>query len=152
MSAVLDVTVLPPPAAEGADSLALIADSDVAGQTLNLPGGVRVAVPAELAEVIRAASAALLAGRAVKVEQQSTVLTTQQAADLLDISRPTLVRLLETGQIPFQQPGRHRRIALSDLVAYQNKIRRTRRAALDAMSEQAGADNLYVHNEFHRTR
>lgn len=57
-------------------------------------------------------------------------MTTQQAADFLGISRPTLVRLLEAGDIPFDKPGRHRRVKLEDLVDYQASARAGRRAAL----------------------
>lgn len=48
---------------------------------------------------------------------QNTLLATQEAADLLGISRPTLVQLLADGEMPYEQRGRHRRIMLSDLLA-----------------------------------
>lgn len=50
---------------------------------------------------------------AITVAPTHTVLTTSEAADLLGISRPTLVRLLEAGEIPYEQPGRHRRVRLT---------------------------------------
>lgn len=60
---------------------------------------------------------------------------------MLGISRPTLVRLLEQGEIPFDKPGRHRKVRLADLLAYQDRTRRARLAGLDEMvrhSEEAG--------------
>lgn len=84
---------------------------------------------------------ALSEGVAITVSPQYTVLTTGQAANLLRVSRPTLVRLLEVGEIPFDQPGRHRRIRLADLLAYQQRARWARAAGLDEMvsvSEHSG--------------
>jgi len=88
---------------------------------------------------------ALAHGLAITVAPVHTVLTTGQAAQLLGISRPTLVRLLESGEIPFEQPARHRRVRLADVLAYQERARRARAAGLDEMvrsSEDAGLYNL----------
>jgi excisionase family DNA binding protein len=74
-----------------------------------------------------------------------TTLTTSQAAHILGISRPTLVRLLESGEIPYEQPARHRRVRLADILAYQQRARRARATALDEMvriSEEAGLYDL----------
>lgn len=72
----------------------------------------------------------LAAGNGVAVIPSRMQLTTHEGADLLGVSRPTLVRLLEAGAIPFQKPGRHRRVALSDLVADQEHEQDERRSAL----------------------
>lgn len=96
---------------------------------------------------------ALSQGLAITVAPQHTVLTTSQAAELLGISRPTLVRLLESGEIPFEKPGRHRRIRLRDVLAYQERARRARAAGLDEMvrvSEDAGVYDLPDRAEFQR--
>ena len=61
------------------------------------------------------------------------VLTTGEAAELLGVSRLTLVRLLEAGEIPFEQPGTHRRVRLADVLAYRERARRARAAGLDEM-------------------
>jgi hypothetical protein len=64
-----------------------------------------------------------------------------------------LVKLLEAGEIPFAQPGRHRRVQLTDLLAYQQQIRHQRRATLDTMSAEAAADDAYGRlGEFGETR
>jgi excisionase family DNA binding protein len=61
--------------------------------------------------------------------------TTQQAADLLNVSRPHLIKLLEQKQIPHTKTGRHRRIRADDLFAYKEKRDQTRAAALAAMAQ-----------------
>lgn len=107
--------------------------------------GTHIELPEELYEVLKDIAAALSHGLAITVAPQHTVLTTGQAADLLGISRPTLVRLLEVGEIPFDKPGRHCRIRLGDLLAYQQRTRRARAAGLDEMvraSEDAGVYDL----------
>lgn len=70
----------------------------------------------------------------IPVEAQ---LTTQQAADILNVSRPYLIKLLEDGQMPYEMVGRHRRIRADDVFAY--KARRDRERA-DALSELAERD------------
>ncbi|PZF61758.1 hypothetical protein DEI81_10165 [Curtobacterium sp. MCBD17_013] len=75
-------------------------------------------------------------------------LTTHEGADQLGVSRPTLVRLLEAGAIPFQKPGRHRRVPLSDLVADQEHEQDERRSALRelaALTQGVGTEPGPVH-------
>jgi excisionase family DNA binding protein len=86
---------------------------------------------------------AMAYGQGVTVIPQNALLTTQEAAELLGISRPTLVRLLEDGEIPYEQRGRHRRIMLADLLAYQASMRRERREALDWKAQEGQAAGLY---------
>lgn len=92
------------------------------------------------------------------VAPHNTVLTTQVddpggRADLLGISRPTLVRLLEDHEIPFRRQGRHRRVALADLIEYQQRIRSLRREMLEEMRREATEDDSYKRvNGFIKTR
>jgi len=86
---------------------------------------------------------AMTAGHALTVAPTSTRLTTQEAADLLGVSRPTLVKLLESGHIPYKQPGRHRRVRLIDLLAYRDAARRDRTSALDDLTREAVAARAY---------
>jgi excisionase family DNA binding protein len=92
------------------------------GQTLELPH--------TMFEVLRFVGATLAAGNGVTVVPRATKLTTQGAADFLSISRPTLVKLLERGDIPFEKVGRHRRVTLDDLLAYQEREQARRRTVL----------------------
>jgi len=74
---------------------------------------------------------------------QNALLTTQEAGELLGISRPTLVRLLQDGEIPYEQRGRHRRVMLADLLGYQERMRRERREPLDRMAREGQEAGLY---------
>ena len=85
------------------------------------------------------------AGKAITVAPLDQRLTTQEAADFLGISRPTLVKLLEQGEIPYERPaaGRHRRVRLSDVLDYQIRKRQERRTTLDQMTADAAEAGLY---------
>ena len=81
--------------------------------------------------------AELADGNAVKVVPVHAELTTQEAADLLNVSRPHLVKLLDEAVIPHTKTGRHRRVRFSDLVAYKDKRDEASRSAMDALAAQA---------------
>jgi excisionase family DNA binding protein len=137
MSAVLDEAVLPTSAGQSGLDAARIAADRGTGLVLTLSDGTQVALPEQLRDVLRDAATAVAEGQAVSVTPINTVLTTQQAAELLGVTRPTLVRLLESGEIPFTRPGRHRRVLLEDLKAFQSRRREVRRAALLEMTAEA---------------
>ncbi|UDF20123.1 helix-turn-helix domain-containing protein [Rhodococcus qingshengii] len=69
------------------------------------------------------------------------LLTVSVAAELLGVSRPTLVRLLELGEIPFEKPSRHRRVSLADLLAYKSRISERRSEVLAEMTADAAEDD-----------
>jgi excisionase family DNA binding protein len=105
--------------------------------------GNRLNVPAPVFDALVQVATAMAHGQGVTVMPQSALLTTQEAAELLGISRPTLVRLLKDGEIPYEQRGRHRRILLAELLSYQNRMRRERREALDRMAREGQAAGVY---------
>jgi excisionase family DNA binding protein len=100
--------------------------------SLTGPDGLdRVGVPREIHEILRQVVEALSAGRAVAVSSISTRLTTQQAAELLMISRPTLVKLLDAGAIPCERVSSRRSVRLSDVLAYRESRRAAQLLTLD---------------------
>lgn len=79
----------------------------------------------------------LALGNAVKVVPVHAELTSQEAADLLNVSRPHLVKMLEEGAIPFTKAGRHRRIRFSDLMAFKQQRDAESQEAMEALVRQA---------------
>lgn len=96
--------------------------------------GEQVELPPEAYRVLRQVIEAMRHNLAVTVVPQTQTLTTQQAAELLGVSRPTVVKLLDEDKIPFQRVGTHRRILLQDLLAFREQRRSQQYAALEAMS------------------
>lgn len=97
---------------------AMAAQNDFPVAMLKVPGSPDRPLTPELADVLFKVADQLSRGKAIFVAPYDTKLTTQDAADYLGISRPTLVKLLEQGDIPFTRVGRHRRVMLSDLQHY----------------------------------
>jgi excisionase family DNA binding protein len=144
-NAVRERTVLPP---EDSSDLARFARrlaslEEPARARLVGPDGSQIDIPDELYGVLRDVVTALSHGLAISIAPHNTMLTTQEAADLLNISRPTLVRLLTDGEISYTMRGRHRRVMLRDILDYRDRTRRERRQTLDQMATDAEDDNLY---------
>lgn len=101
------------------------------------PNGKQVPIPAELFQVLEEAANVLALGDGISILPYSAKLTTQEAADFLGMSRPTFVKLLQSGAIPFEMAGRHRRVTLRDVVDYQERARSERRAALAELARDS---------------
>lgn len=157
MTTLADHTVLPPEAAADDEVLkaltavlatghpVAVRDPDESSAAVTLPETVRAA----LEQVV----AAMTQHQAVTVTGTNTVLTTQQAAELLGVSRPTLVRLLDSGQLAYTTPSRHRRVRLEDVLDYQRRAAAVRQQEIKAMTrEAAAADGFAAVNGFEATR
>ena len=81
-------------------------------------------------------------GKTVSIGPSDSELSTQQAADMINVSRPHLIKLLESKQIPFKKVGSHRRVLLMDIMEYQDQIVKQREDQLDFLSNQAQDLNL----------
>jgi excisionase family DNA binding protein len=137
-------TVLPPedPGRLGGVLAALTARR-AKGAALVGPDGERLELPPEVFVILRDVVSALSQGLAITIAPHQMILSTSEAADVLGVSRPTLVRLLEAGEIAFQQPGRHRRVRLADVLAYHERAQRSRAAGLDQMVADSKDAGLY---------
>jgi len=107
------------------------------------PDGRSIELPEPMFEVLLQVAAAMKAGLAVTVAPHHLTLSTQEAADLLRISRTTLVRLLETGAIPFDKPSRHRKVRLDDLLEYRRRQREAAELAFADMVADTERLGLY---------
>ena len=92
-------------------------------------------IPQSVSDVLARAVRETAARHSITVAPATKQLTTQQAAEVLGVSRPYFIRLLEEGRIPFHKVGTHRRVQLADVVAYQEQQKLERRAAMDKLAE-----------------
>ena len=104
--------------------------------------GSRFDLTDELSEPFAQVIEILGRGSLVDVRAISPILSTQEAADFLGISRPTLVRYLDEGRLPYSQPGTHRRLKHDDVLAFKEAMQNDRRMALAEISRLATADGL----------
>lgn len=105
------------------------------------PHGEAVVVPEAVFFVLARVAEVLARGDSITVVPVGKELTTQQAANLLNVSRQYLVRMLDEGRLPFTRTGKHRRLRIDDVLAFKVRRDRDRGEALDAlaaMSEDAG--------------
>lgn len=96
---------------------------------LELPAGA-VALLMDILE-------AIAAGRGVTLIPENAELTSVHAAEVLNVSRPFLIKLLEDNVLPHRKVGKHRRIRMEDVMAYKAKIDRDREAVLDQLAREA---------------
>ena len=99
--------------------------------------GIEIEVSADAGRTLAEVFSQMAEGNAVSVMPQKAELTTQEAADLLYMSRPYLINLLDAGQIPSRKVGTHRRILREDVAAYKARIDEARLVTLQELAAQA---------------
>lgn len=82
-------------------------------------------------------------GHGITLFPRLTEVTTMEAAEILNVSRPYVIKLLEAGELPFRTVGRHRRVPLNDIIAFKRRIDSDREAILDQMVAEAEELGLY---------
>ncbi|MFD9668534.1 helix-turn-helix domain-containing protein [Rhodococcus sp. NPDC059968] len=106
------------------------------------PVSLESAVPPELARILTKVVAVVAAGGTVTIGSVPSEVTTTTAAQMLDISRPTLMKLIGEGEIPAHKVGSHTRLTSSDVIAYQERQRDTQRAAFDDLRAFEDAEGM----------
>ncbi len=98
-------------------------------------------LPGHVLQILLDVLSEMSKGNAISLIPHHQEVSTQEAANLLNVSRPFLVGLLEKGEIPFRKVGAHRRVLLTDALAYRDKTEQLRTQALDelaALSQEEG--------------
>jgi excisionase family DNA binding protein len=152
MTALTERPVFPPLDPDDLRELDLAADAPAGSHAaLVTPDGTQLLLPDAVFDVLLQVVEAMRAGRAVNIAPLAQRLTTQEAADLLGVSRPTLIKLLDEGRIPFERLGgsRHRRILLSSLLTYQEQRRARQEEALAELVELGEEMGTYGYVDAH---
>jgi excisionase family DNA binding protein len=98
------------------------------------PGGERHRIPQAVVYGLARIVEVLASGDALTIVPVGAVMTTQQAADLLNVSRQYLVRLLDDGKLPYDRTGKHRRLKIEDVLAYKQQRDHERDEKLDELA------------------
>jgi excisionase family DNA binding protein len=101
----------------------------------------RIELPEAVHQALTKVVAALHAGKAVTIAPRTMTLTTQQAADLLGVSRPTIVRLINDDELPAERIGNRHRLLLDDVLAYREQRRKRQYDALAATAIDIDSDD-----------
>ena len=99
------------------------------------PKGENIPLPESVFYVLERVVEVMARGDSITVVPVGREVTTQQAANLLNVSRQYLVRLLNEGRIPFRNTGKHRRLLVTDVLAFKEKRDKDRRAGLRELSQ-----------------
>lgn len=129
------VTITDELRAEAAQVVEQVGDERFFGVTITTETGKSIDVPAGLAEILDSIVHRMEQGGRVVLESMPELLTTSNAADILGVSRPTLVKLIDDGRLPAVMRGTHRRVRWSDLSAFRQAREAQRGAAIAELLE-----------------
>ncbi|MDX3745324.1 helix-turn-helix domain-containing protein [Streptomyces sp. AK08-02] len=107
------------------------------------PSGDDIKLPSEVFQALRLVVEAINRGLPVMVNPREAWVSTQQAASILGVSRMTLVRWLDEKRMPYEQPGRHRRIKLRDVLEYKAARAAAQHHALGEIAAEEMEEGLY---------
>ncbi len=99
--------------------------------------GSPISIPSDAVSYLEEVLEHMAQGHKVEIVSGSQMMTTQQAADFMNVSRPHVVKLMESGELPFTKVGKHRRVDLKDLKVYQNVQKKRARKALQKLADSA---------------
>ena len=99
-------------------------------------------LPAGAVDLLMHVLEAMAAGQGVTLIPEGAGLTTVQAADVLNVSRPFLIKLLDQKAIPHRKVGKHRRIRMEDVMAYKDAIDRERERVLEQLTQEAQSHDM----------
>lgn len=107
------------------------------------PGGFEIELPGSVFQALCQVIYYMLRGQTVSIIPVHKEVTTQEAADYLNISRPFLIKLLEQNEIPYTKVGSHRRIRFSDVMEYRKHQYEVRKQALAEITHLAEDEGVY---------
>jgi excisionase family DNA binding protein len=111
--------------------------------TLVGPQDERINLPESVYHLLKQVVATMMRGKTIVLTPENERLTTQAAANFLGVSRPHLVKLLDSGSIPFEKVGQHRRVNMKDIATYRKHRDAERRSALNELARAEFADGSY---------
>ncbi len=102
-----------------------------------------IVLPAEVVALLLGILRMMASGLGIALTPIHSELTTKQAADILNVSRPFVIKLLDAGEIPYHKVGSHRRMRREDVINYKQKLRQEREAFLDRLVAESQELGLY---------
>lgn len=101
-----------------------------------------VTIPLKALHLLNSIISNMAQGKSIALMPTDAEVSTQQAAEILNVSRPHVIKLLEKGEIPHKKVGSHRRILLQDILKYESNFKSERRKKLDYLAKEAQQLNL----------
>jgi excisionase family DNA binding protein len=142
-TATLDPIALPQAETEQANRLSEILHGHGQALLIAKGGESAVEIPETIHELLLQILDLMRQGKAISIIPVTQDLTTQQAAEVIGVSRPFFVKLIEAGALPFHLAGTHRRVYLRDLLAYKERRDSDRHAAIERMADHAEQAGIY---------